>query len=256
MASLSREELGPPRVIIGVSPAQQARHVALGGKHRIRHTPEAAVVVVDPYRPPENALVRRLLERDVLQQGAILVRSPFGTGEYAPIEEAPRAFEQEKIHLIAELCRILGATHVQTKAQSFRLDDEKTTVRAKAGRKLGRRVVGSVDVSADEQRRAQWSEQLAIDIHYPPGAEPDLGRAQEFVTKHHLNDRATELLLKARSGPLAADEFDVQVTYESKNDSSIQAALKVSIPTVSAEGSVRGTRSSVARITMGVHVRF
>lgn len=253
MTAPQSDDLGRPRVVVGVSPAQLARHAELGGKYKIHHPPEAQVVVVDAYRPPNGDYLRRLIERDVLQPGAILVRSPFGTGEYALLEEAPIAFEQEKIRLIAELCRLLGASRVKAGATSLRVDDDRTSVKASGGRKVGRRSLGSLDASVDQQQRSQWSEQLAMDVRYP-AAEPDFAGAEAFIRAHNLDDYATESLLKARSA--RATTFSVTVSYETKKDSSLQAALKVTLPTVSGGLSAKRSHSSIARISMDLNVSF
>lgn len=66
------------------------------------YPPEAEIVTIDPYLPPANPVFAVLVEDDKLQVGTVLVRSPFGTGMYASAQEAPLAFEQEKVHLMAD----------------------------------------------------------------------------------------------------------------------------------------------------------
>lgn len=112
-----------------------------------------------------------------------------------------------------------------------------------------------MDASAVSRLRQQWSGQLEVDASCP-ASEPALAAARAFIDNHHLHDQEVEYLWNARNGSNPASDLVIKVTYETKSDSNLRLAMKVTVPTIA--GEILGTRthSTVARVALDPHAWF
>lgn len=245
-----------PRVIVGISRAEEERAFRLGGKkHAIDVPSQAQLVVVDPYQQSEDPLLAELVEEQALKPGIVLVRSPFKTGKYVDERDAELAFEREKLQLVSQLCQILGATRVSSDSSSLRVERNVTTVKAKAGKKLGRLVPyrGQASVSLDEQEK--WQQRLTVDDLYPGGA-PDISAAQQFIKDHALMDPEIRSLVQARAGENSLHERTITISYEGQQDRNLDIAAEVHLPQATVSGSLRRSHSTRNRVSLNLHIWF
>lgn len=244
-----------PAVIVGVSRGQDERSHQLGGRHKIVYPSGAEVVVLDEYLLQATPKIEELVTKQVLKPGVVLVRSPFGTGTYAPESDAELLFEREKLLLVSSLCQILGATRVESDTSTLHVQRRVTTVKAKLGKKVGRIVAYKGEGQMTLEEREQWQSRLQVNDTYP-GAAPDISAAREFVTLHSLNDPEIAGLVEARASQNILQERVITVTYEGTNDRNLDVAAQVQLPASSLTVNGRRDHSIRRRVSLKLHITF
>ena len=249
-----------PRVIVGVSRAQEERAFGLGGKaHAITTPPQARLVVVDLFREEPDPLLASLIDDDALKPGVVLVRSPFHPERYANEKEAELVFEREKLHLFSELCKLLGATRVTSDSGSLLVQQKEATAKAKVEAKIAKTLgklsplQAQTSVSFDELQ--EWKSRLGIDDAYP-GGPPDIAAAHEFLQRHGLKDPEIRSLVEARTGQNPLKERTLTLSYEGRKDKNLNLAAEVRLPTAVVEGQFRRDYSTRHRVELTLHVEF
>jgi hypothetical protein len=244
-----------PSVIVGASRAQDERAVTFQGKHAFKLPTEAKLVVVDHYRPSEDPLVARLVAAGLLTPGAVLVLSPFNTGNYAHEAEAELAFEREKVQLISQLCQLLGATAVTSDTSTLRIEEDVRKASTGVGRKIGRAIPykanGQVRISEQDERRHS----LRVADRYP-GGPPDVAAARRFVEVHRLGDPEVLGLVTARSGSNTLKSRRITVVYEGKQDRNLDIAADVGIPVGTATAKFTRRHTTRQRVSLDLDIQF
>ena len=245
-----------PSVLVTISRADQEREHQLGDKKYAIHAPGGVEkVIIDPYVLPENPRIAELVRKGALQSGAVLVLSPFNTGTYAEEFEAFRVFEREKIALVAELCRLLGASQVETVLRTLNAEADARSLDLSGVKKAGRAnlFTGKAQITVKEYQ--ELSQELKASFTYKGGA-PDTQAAEEFMTTHRLNDPEIRALLSARSGSNMATSHTVHVEYQTINDSSMELAGQVRMPAAFGAGRYTKTRRLKNRLSIDLAVQF
>lgn len=246
----------PAAVILGVSRAQDERAHQMGGKHKIVCPPGAEVAVVDKhFLDSQPAHIQELLSSNMLKPGVVLVRSPFGTGSYAPESDAELLFEREKLQLVSSLCRILGASRVKSETSTLHVKHQVTTVKAKIGKKLGRVQPFNGDGKMTLDEREEWQSRLQVDGTYP-GGKPDITAAWAFVEQHSLRDPEIAGLVEARSGQNPVQHLAITVTYEGRDDRNLDLAAQVQLPALSVAVNGRRDHSIRRHVSLKLQITF
>jgi hypothetical protein len=244
-----------PAVVVGASRAQEERALTLGGRHGFRLPAQARLAVVDHYRPSADPLVARLIDEGQLTPGAVLVLSPFNTGNYAPEADAEMVFEREKIQLISRLCQVLGAVQVTSDTTTLTIDQTVTKGALTIGKKVGRLTPykGKGELTLDE--REEWRQNLKVHDLYP-GGPPDLTEARRMVAAHRLVDPEIYSLVEARDQANQLQSRRITVVYEGKQDRNLDIAADVGLPAVSGAAKFRRSRTTRKRVSLDLDIRF
>ena len=244
-----------PRVIVAVSTAQAERSQKLGSAYHIDIPKDASLVVLDDYKPVKTPYLLDLIEQGLLHPGAVLVASPYMTGRYAPADEAELFFERENLQLVAELCKLLGATRVKTETSTLNIEEEETTLSGHVGKKIGRLVPYQGKVTGSLNDRQEWSRKLTLEDSYP-GSPANLQAAQELISRHALKDPDITSLVSARSGENYLTKRTIRVTYDGTQDRNLKIAAEVALPQVSFGATFARRRHSLRRVTLDLLAEF
>jgi len=244
-----------PRVIVGISRAQDERALSLGGRHAIEAPNQAKLIIVDEYRPLPDSLIGRLIADQILKPGVVLVQSPYDIQKYAPEDVAELAFEREKLQLVSQLCQLLGATRVESDSSTFRLSRKVTSAKARVGKKVGRLIAYKGETIMTFEEQEKWQSRLRIQDTYPGGL-PNLEASRAFVERHHLGDPEIVGLVHARAAENILRERTITVSYEGEHDSNLDIAAKVQLPQGALDAGVRRSCTIRQRVSLDLKIRF
>jgi hypothetical protein len=242
-----------PRVIVGVTRADQERAFKLGGKHQITVPNRADLVVVDSYIPDQKPLFNELMEQQVLRPGIVLVQSPFISGTYSDETEAELRFERQQLQLVAQLCQILGATHVKSERSSLNVKTVSTSTRVKVQKKAGRLIPWAGEGSVKTEESEKWEQRLAVNDQFD-GGPPAIEEARRFLERYSLDDPEIVSLVELRAGGLKKRE--ITVSYAGREDKNLTIAAGVKLPQVALSGNVRRDHSIRKEVSLRIEVTF
>lgn len=243
------------RVIVGVSTAQAERSNKLGSEYLIDVPKNAELVILDDYKPVVTPYVLELIEQGLLYPGAVLVASPYRTGMYAPVDEAELFFERENLQLVAELCKLLGATRVKTETSTLNIEEQETTFSASVGKKIGRLVPYQGKVDGSLTAKQEWSRKLTLEDTYL-GSAANIDAATELLGAHGITDPDITSLVSARSGENYLTERTIKVIYDGTQDQNLKLAAEVKLPQATIGANFSRRRRSLKRVTMDLLAEF
>lgn len=196
-------------------------------RQRFRVSPELRALATEPdvaiVSEPSSArnlpdLDRYLYDRDMLQNGSILIQNPYDINDYFLLGESEAQAVRAKVHAFLRLCTLLGATDVKVTAvehigAAFRTERELAGGRGSKGLK-------AATYSVDDQAMRQ----LMRDFSYRQvnhAVKRDALEAKQFaMDKRILWDRDLNYFLDAAGGERShVDRLTVMINTREASES-------------------------------------
>ncbi|WP_149982244.1 hypothetical protein [Pseudoalteromonas rhizosphaerae] len=201
---------------------------------------------------PSKAL-RNIIDSDIVRPNSILIQSPFSKDHYVELHKATESFAIEKMHHFSELCKLLGATFVETEQVEIESNGKKSVFILKGKMEV---IEGETRVNQDSSSGLTRKLRISTSMS---GGKPNIEKAKEFLHQKQLfGDIAMKSLIELVSGEenkILEQRVSISLSAEAK--SALNLLAKLSVP---AQFSISGEyKSSVERAEqylLTFHVKF
>ncbi|WP_026935157.1 hypothetical protein [Christiangramia echinicola] len=189
---------------------------------------------------------------------SIYIKHPFANQEYVELESSPGVIQREKLNNFSMICRLLGATRVNTNYTSTKFIDSEMA--AKFGISIPK---GSLDVETKKKREEANQEDYVLNDTYGEGQPPKLEQVYDFVRKKGLDiDKDIQALINKRDPQYGLDNrlkthnVKLEVSNEVNNLFEVAANVGAVKSLVSISGNYQQKISSQEKIVLEIEVEF
>lgn len=200
-----------------------------------------------------DRITRSLDAQGLLVPGLVLVLSPFGDTDYAPVDEAIDRFSLQKWTSMSTLCAYLGASSVSVNI----LED----TRAKASIKFktsGTRLGFGGTAKGSSKALDKFKGQMNLNDTYSGGASDIEGANKFLATSGLMADPVIRSMVDARSfegNRLSKRRLTIDLSRETQR--SVDAAIEIKVPAVLNVGAtVEHAKETLAQYTVTLTIKF
>lgn len=247
---------------IGSIPPKKRRAILVISPHeltRLEYTPTGnklllneQVYLLVPSDDATSSLEQRLDSCGLLEEGTLLIQSPYDKSDYALLDKASSTFALAKYLHFTTLCGLLGAREVTV---------EQIEVKTTKGKQVFKGSLGSVYVGGNVDGESNTVEEIRNNIKIKSnfdGGEPNLDEAEEHLRKYQLiNDISMKSLIDQRKGnnPIKARELTLSLSEESKKNLMVVSDIKVPVY-ADIQAQIEQVKKEAYEFTLTVRVEF
>lgn len=247
---------------IDAVPPKKRRAILVISPHeleRLEYTPTGnelllneQVYLLVPSDEATSSLEERLDSSGLLEQGTLLIQSPYDTSDYASLDKSSSTFALAKYLHFTTLCGLLGAREVTI---------EQIEVKTTKGKQVFKGSLGSAYVGGNAQGESKIIEEIRNNIKINSkfgGGEPNLEEAEAHLRKYQLlNDISMKSLIDQRRGnnPIKSRELTVSLSEESKKNLRVLSDIKVPVY-ADIQAQIEQVKKEAYEFTLTVRVEF
>jgi len=203
----------------------------------------------------ENELYKSLDDADLIEQGAILVQSPYDLNVYRDAKDAEELINfnaLRKYNLFARFCQKLGATRIQITHE----EGEQKNTNSGGGGQVGYNIV-EVKGGASKESEEKLRQTLERGSTFNGNPNPNIEEAEKYLFNNRLdNDEVLKDLLEARKGSNKVKSYTLSYSIASDSMQSLKLVGGIKIASFNAEGNYENAVRTLKDKTVSFNIEF